>query len=343
MKIRVLGGGWYGSSICQHLLAQGHNVTLFEKADRLFAGASGANPARLHKGFHYPRSMATRAFCQAHAARFEERYGFLTRAIPINIYAIAEHDSLMDFGNYVKVLSGEVDFMTILRPAEFGLRNVEGAVQTNERHIVIDEARAHFTKALDGHVVYGADQNEPDELFDLTIDCTFCANDAENIDRFEPCVTALVKGPTTTAVTIMDGGFPSLYVWDEQKGLSSLTSALYTPLSKTCKTYAEAAEVLRSSKEADFKVRCAQMMKQMAHFWPEAYDLYEIVDYRTAIRAMPRSGADARLVDVVKTGDRRLRIRAGKIDAVLHACDLVDGHMVRAGMVQNVMPLRASA
>jgi hypothetical protein len=38
---------------------------------------------------------------------------------------------------------------------------------------------------------------------------------------------------------------------------------------------------------------------------------------------MPRSGSDARLVDVVRVGERALRIRAGKIDAILHAEQLV--------------------
>jgi hypothetical protein len=38
---------------------------------------------------------------------------------------------------------------------------------------------------------------------------------------------------------------------------------------------------------------------------------------------MPRSAADARLVDVVRVGERALRVRAGKIDAIFHAERLV--------------------
>jgi hypothetical protein len=64
------------------------------------------------------------------------------------------------------------------------------------------------------------------------------------------------------------------------------------------------------------------MIDSMAHFWPEIIE-YDLVDFKTGIRAMPRSGADARLVDVVQIGDRHLRVRAGKIDAVLHAEELV--------------------
>jgi hypothetical protein len=56
---------------------------------------------------------------------------------------------------------------------------------------------------------------------------------------------------------------------------------------------------------------------------PDAYGLYKIADMRTTIRAMPRSGSDARLVDVVQVGPRALRVRAGKIDAVFRAAGMI--------------------
>jgi hypothetical protein len=34
------------------------------------------------------------------------------------------------------------------------------------------------------------------------------------------------------AVTIMDGPYPSLYPWDEENGICSLTSAKWTPIAK---------------------------------------------------------------------------------------------------------------
>lgn len=318
MKIRVLGAGWYGCHTAAALIADGHAVEVHEIADRIFAGASGGNPARLHQGFHYPRSRLTRAACQDHAALFEARYGHLTEGVPVNLYAVAAHDSLVDFGTYCQVLRGEVEFIAI-RPREFGLQNVEGAVLTGERHIVIDRARRHFEGELDGHVHFGIKPGRVDDpRWDLTVDATFCSNDAENIDRFEPCVTVLLKGPTTKAVTIMDGGFGSVYPWNEACGLSSLTSASLTPISKTCRSYAEARKILDEQSEHDLKRRGWAMLNQMAQFWPGVMD-YEIADFLLSIRAMPRSAADARLVDVVRVGERAVRVRAGKIDAIFHA------------------------
>jgi hypothetical protein len=319
VKIRVLGGGWYGCSIALGLIADGHEVELHEVADHLFAGASGGNPARLHLGFHYPRSGLTQAACQEHHAEFMARYGHLTRGVPVNLYAIAAHDSLVDFRSYCDTLRGKVEFIKV-QPKEFGLQNVEGAVLTGERHIVIDEARAWFTDRLSGHVKFDAPPGVPDDpRFDMTIDCTFCANDSENIDRFEPCVTALLEGPADKAVTIMDGPFGSVYPWNEAQNLSSLTSAKFTPISKDGRSWKSARATLDAQRKMDLQMRGEKMLDQMAGYWPDARDRYRIVDYKLTIRAMPRSAADSRLVDVVRLGDKLLRVRAGKIDAVFHA------------------------
>lgn len=325
MRIRVLGAGWFGCHVGAALLADGHDVEIHEVADTIFAGASGACPARAHLGApHYPRSQATRTACLQHREPFIERYGHVTHAVPINIYAIAEHDSLVDFGTYRKVLRDEIEFITIDKPEEFGLRHVEGAVLTGERHIIIRKARAHFEKLLDGHVRFNTPAGEVDDpRWDWTIDATFCANDSAGIDRYEPCLTVLLSGPTDKAVTIMDGPFGSVYPFDEELGLSSLTSASLTPFSKTCKTWTEARALLESLSAAEIEERSREMLRQMAHFWPEVLDRYSIVDHKLSIRAMPRSGSDARLVDVVRVGERALRIRAGKIDAVLHAEKLI--------------------
>lgn len=323
MKIRVLGGGWYGCHIAAELIADGHVVELHEIAGHLFAGASGSNPARLHLGFHYPRSRLTRAMCQESHARFMRVYGQLTRTIPTNVYAVAAGDSLVDFGTYRQVLKGEVEFVELERPEELGLRNIEGALLTGERHIVIRQARAFYEEKLAGAVRYFMPPLEAIALdFDWTIDCTFCARDAERIDRYEPCVTGLMRGPTDRAVTIMDGPFPSLYPWDEDAGLSSLTSARYTPLER-CATYEDAARVLKQTTPRDLRARCAEMWRQLCDYWPAAAAAYELADMRLGIRAMPLSGAAARLVDVIETGPRTLRIRAGKIDAIFHAADQI--------------------
>ena len=325
MRVRVLGGGWYGCHIAAELIAAGvPGVHLFDSAPRLFNGASGSNPARLHIGPHYPRSSATRAACLEHYAAFMAEYGGLTRAVPLNVYAIAAADSLVDFGTYRDVLRPQIEFLTVHDPAELGLRNVEGAILTGERHILIDATRAHFETVLAGR--YTVDSTPELEAargpWNWEIDCTFCARDEIGIDRFEPCVTVLLEGPADRAVTIMDGPFPSVYPWDESRGLSSLTSAGLTPLGR-CKTHAAAAAVLAELAPGYVEERARAMLEQMAYFWPGVLDDYRVFTCLLSVRAMPRSAAAARLVEVARLGERFMRIRAGKIDAIFHAADAV--------------------
>ncbi len=319
MRIRVLGAGWYGCHLATALMRDGHDVEVHESKTHIFGGASGGIPARLHLGFHYPRSRITRAACQEHSEAFMAAYGHLTHGVPINIYAIAKDRSLVDFDQYRRTLQGEVEFVTIDRPEEYGLRNVEGALLTGERHILTDKARAHFERELGGHIFFGQSGGLLDDPnYDLTIDCTFCANEASGVDRYEPCLVLLMRGPTDKAVTIMDGPFGSLYPWDEEQGLCSLSSALWTPFAKDLRNYEDALAVIARATAEDVNERAVGMIDQMAGFYPAIND-YEMVDARLTIRAMPLSGADTRLVDVAWLGKRVLRVRAGKIDAVLHA------------------------
>lgn len=314
IRIRVLGGGWYGCHLTRMLLADGYNVELHEISDRLFSGASGNIPARLHYGFHYPRSKLTRDACREHYIEFMDVYGHLTSNVPINLYCIAMYDSLLDFGTYCDILKNGLEFVTAVNAREFGLENVEGAILTGERHILVDRSREFFQNALCKHIIFGG---KSDNDFDLTIDCTFCARDETNIDRFELCLTVLLQGSIDKAVTIMDGPFPSLYPWDELFGICSLTSAKWTPIVR-CKSWGEAKSIMESIDLSIVHNHSKSMIEQMSFFYPKILD-YRVIDERLAIRAMPRSGCDARLVDIVRIDDRNIRIRAGKIDAIFHA------------------------
>lgn len=318
MRIKVIGSGWFGCHVALSLKEDGHEIELHEISNEIFTGASGKIPARLHLGApHYPRSMVTQQACKEHQTDFLERYGDLTRAVPINIYAVANDHSMVDFGTYHLVLKNQIEILTIHDPAEFGLQNVEGGVMTGERHIVVEKAKKYFEEQLKDVLVLNSNDLSEDG-WDYVIDCTFCANDEYMVDRFEPCLVPLLEGEAYKAVTIMDGPFPSLYPWNEDKNLLSLSSAKWTPFSKECKTWKEARNLLDTLTQKEIKEQADNMIDSMAHFYPHVRD-FRVVDYMTSIRAMPLSAADSRLVHVVKLSDKLIRIRSGKIDAVIEA------------------------
>ena len=55
----VIGGGFYGCITALYLKENGHNVIVLERGEDLLLRASYANQARVHNGYHYPRSFMT--------------------------------------------------------------------------------------------------------------------------------------------------------------------------------------------------------------------------------------------------------------------------------------------
>lgn len=319
MKIKVIGAGWFGCHTALSLIEDGHEVELHEQKDTIFAGASGNIPARLHLGApHYPRSALTQQACLQHQADFMAKYGHLTRPVPVNIYAVADTESIVDFGTYKMVLENQIEILTMYSPAEFGLQNVEGAVLTGERHVVTSWSKKFFEEKLADVLLLNSNDRSEDG-FDYVVDCTFCANDEVLVDRFEPCLVLQLRGPSHMAITIMDGPFPSLYPWDEDENLLSLSSAKWSPFSKECKTWTAARELLDNLTEEEIDAQAEGMLESMAHFYPAVRTEYEVVEKMLSIRAMPLSKSDSRLIHVAKMSDKLIRIRSGKIDAVIEA------------------------
>ncbi len=55
----IIGGGFYGCCLALFLRSISRKVLLIEAEDRLLSRASRVNQARVHTGFHYPRSALT--------------------------------------------------------------------------------------------------------------------------------------------------------------------------------------------------------------------------------------------------------------------------------------------
>lgn len=80
MRIAVIGAGLYGRYIADMYIKLGHSVTMFALEDCLDFDqsdrncASLINQARVHNGYHYPRSLATAKQSSRNYARFKEEF-----------------------------------------------------------------------------------------------------------------------------------------------------------------------------------------------------------------------------------------------------------------------------
>ena len=71
----VIGGGFFGASLALHLRqALGYHVGLVEREPQLLGRASYVNQARVHAGYHYPRSFTTAYRSQVNYTRFVNEF-----------------------------------------------------------------------------------------------------------------------------------------------------------------------------------------------------------------------------------------------------------------------------
>ena len=55
----IIGGGFYGCCLALFLSSVSKKIILIEKENELLSRSSKINQARVHSGFHYPRSAIT--------------------------------------------------------------------------------------------------------------------------------------------------------------------------------------------------------------------------------------------------------------------------------------------
>lgn len=107
----VVGGGLFGCYAAIVLANKGHDVLLLEQESALLTRASFVNQARLHTGFHYPRSIITAKEALRNYERFRKRFPAAVRDFE-QIYAISEYNSRTtgeDFSKFVKGLGSSYE------------------------------------------------------------------------------------------------------------------------------------------------------------------------------------------------------------------------------------------
>ena len=89
----VIGGGFYGCTIAAHLAHRGRSVRLIEAGSGLLGRASYSNQARVHQGYHYPRSLMTGFRSRANYERFAAEYADCLHTDFQAVYAIGREHS----------------------------------------------------------------------------------------------------------------------------------------------------------------------------------------------------------------------------------------------------------
>lgn len=258
----IIGGGIFGIYAALYLHKAGYRICLIEKEAQLLKKASIVNQARLHSGYHYPRSVATAVMSNENKERFTaDHHSFINFAFD-QYYAIDKYGSFTDasqfhrFCSYLDIVCEETKghplfnndrIEAVFKTVEYSFDPILLAdyyrhqLAENPDIVIFNEAVLLNTIAdSDAWVIeFLRHSNQENRRIEATqvINATYAGSNAVNrlfqvpeIDLMhEISEMAFVTSPQfdNLGLTIMDGPFASLMPYG-LSGLLSLSSVAYT-------------------------------------------------------------------------------------------------------------------
>ena len=98
----IIGAGLYGLYSALKCGEAGQHVLVIERDPAPFMRATYINQARVHMGYHYPRSYSTAIKSAHYFDRFCEDYGFCLRTDFDQVYATSSHFSWTNAEEFIK-------------------------------------------------------------------------------------------------------------------------------------------------------------------------------------------------------------------------------------------------
>lgn len=148
----VIGGGIFGCYAALHLAGRGARVALLEKENRLFQKASLVNQARLHGGYHYPRSLATAALSDEHKARFTAEHRQFVHFSFEKYYAIDRYGSFTDARQFERFCARlKIRCERVAEHSLFNFERLEALYRTEEYSFDPVLLREFYRQKVENH------------------------------------------------------------------------------------------------------------------------------------------------------------------------------------------------
>lgn len=254
----IIGAGIYGLYAARECGKRGENILLLEKDSAAFKRATYINQARVHMGYHYPRSVATAAKSAHYFERFSKEFSFCIKSDFEQIYATSaaiswtSREAFRNFCDNVRIPCKEVNPNDYFRD---GL--CDGAFLTREYTYDALILRDYFLHELEKYrnveIRYSQqirkiektstawEVNTEDGLYqtDFILNNTYAGiNEIQKLMGYEPFkikyeLCEIILCETNDALkaiglTVMDGPFFSIMPFGKT-GYHSLTSVSFTP------------------------------------------------------------------------------------------------------------------
>jgi glycine/D-amino acid oxidase-like deaminating enzyme len=257
----VIGGGFYGCCVALFLKQRYPQVTLLESGSRLLRRASYNNQARIHNGYHYPRSFLTALRSVVNFPRFVLDFAGSVDCRFTKLYAIARLGSKVNayqFSEFCRNIGAPCRLAPVKYERLFNSSMIEAVFEVKEfafdaavlaekmwRRLRENEVQVHFgaeTIAVesgsgDSLRVRLADGSQREA--DCVANCTYSrintvlrnSGVAPLAFKHEIAELCLMEPPPELkglGITVMDGPFFSTMPFPAE-GVHSLSHVRYTP------------------------------------------------------------------------------------------------------------------
>ncbi|MBQ6518943.1 MAG: FAD-binding oxidoreductase [Anaerolineaceae bacterium] len=256
----IIGAGIYGLYAALFCCRRGEKVLVLECDGGAFKRATTINQARVHQGYHYPRSLSTALKSAGYFERFNRDYDFCINREFDQIYAISNQFSwtngkqFQQFCRAAGIPCEELNSEHFFKPGM-----CDGAYRTREYTYDAEILKNYFLKELADHpdkaeIKYNARISTIDRIQDswqittssgekyqaaFVLNAAYASiNQVSALAGFEPfrikyelceiILCSVNEKLKSTGLTVMDGPFFSIMPFG-MSGLHSLTSVTFTP------------------------------------------------------------------------------------------------------------------
>ena len=258
----IIGAGIYGLYAALLCARKNERVLVLEKEDDCFTRATYVNQARVHLGYHYPRSLSTAKATAGYFDRFVKEYPECIHDAFDQVYATSSKFSWTSAEQFEKFseaaqipaerVPAETYFKEGMCDGAFLTREVTFDAQILKRRMLGDlkeypsvtiQTSAPVTKIEKKEDVYLLEAGEGIYEAPFVLNASYaCVNEVTELAGFEPfrikyelCEVILCRVSEelkNVGITVMDGPFFSIMPFG-RTGLHTLTSVTFTP-HQTC-------------------------------------------------------------------------------------------------------------
>jgi len=365
----VIGGGFYGAAISIYLAKQRglRNVVLFEREQALMTHASYNNQARVHNGYHYPRSFTTAYRSRINLPRFVRDWPHAVKQDFTKLYAIARRNSKVtsrQFERFCREIGAKIEPADSSLKQLFDPRLIEGVFVVQEYAFDTTKLAEWAETELDqsgvkirfGAQVRSISRSEGDVLL-VTVgtadseqsfscryvfNCTYSGLNQFYGDfpgtstRLKQEITEMplmVVSPTlkTLGVTIMDGPFFSLMPFPA-RGLHTLSHVRYTPHLSWCDQ--RGLDPYERLEQYDRQSRVDRMVRDVSRYLPAVIDAKHVdslFEVKTVL--VKNEGDDGRPILFEKHSELPgcYSVLGGKIDNIYDVLEQLDHERLQDG------------